>query len=96
MTGLSETSGYYSAGEVQWTSGANIGLSMEVKEYLNGQVTLMLPMPFTVQAGDTFKAIAGCDKTITTCCNRFANAVNFRGEPYIPGMDAILTTAGTL
>ncbi|MGI4775414.1 MAG: DUF2163 domain-containing protein [Janthinobacterium lividum] len=28
--------------------------------------------------------IAGCDKEFITCCNKFNNAVNFRGEPYIP------------
>lgn len=25
-----------------------------------------------------------CDKKFITCCNRFNNAVNFRGEPFIP------------
>ena len=26
-----------------------------------------------------------CDKNFITCCNKFNNAVNFRGEPFIPG-----------
>jgi uncharacterized phage protein (TIGR02218 family) len=26
----------------------------------------------------------GCDKKFLTCCNKFNNAVNFRGEPLIP------------
>ncbi len=25
-----------------------------------------------------------CDKSFATCCNRYNNAVNFRGEPFIP------------
>jgi hypothetical protein len=25
-----------------------------------------------------------CDKSFRTCCNKFNNAVNFRGEPFIP------------
>jgi hypothetical protein len=25
-----------------------------------------------------------CDKTFTMCCNKFKNAINFRGEPFIP------------
>ena len=45
--------------------------------------------------GDTFNAIAGCDKTISTCIAKFNNAVNFRGEPYVPGMDKMLATAAT-
>jgi uncharacterized phage protein (TIGR02218 family) len=30
------------------------------------------------------KLIAGCDKVFNTCCHKFNNAVNFRGEPFIP------------
>ena len=45
--------------------------------------------------GDTYNAIAGCDKTIGTCASRFSNAVNFRGEPYVPGMDKMLATSAT-
>ena len=67
----------------------------EGKVYQNGQFTLVLPMPFAIGAGDLFVAVAGCDKTINTCCNTFSNAANFRGEPYVPGMDTLLTTAST-
>jgi hypothetical protein len=28
--------------------------------------------------------MSSCDKTFITCCNKFNNAVNFRGEPFIP------------
>jgi len=27
-----------------------------------------------------------CDKNFVTCCNKFNNAVNFRGEPFIPSI----------
>lgn len=27
-----------------------------------------------------------CDKSFRTCCNKFNNAVNFRGEPFIPSV----------
>jgi uncharacterized phage protein (TIGR02218 family) len=52
-------------------------------------------MPNNIAVGDAFNAIAGCDKTIGTCAGKFANAVNFRGEPYVPGMDKMLATAVT-
>ena len=94
-TGMTQAAGYFSGGEVQWTSGANNGLRMEVKTFQNGQFTFVLPMPNAITAGDTFKAIAGCDKTFPTCYTNFNNAINFRGEPYVPGMDAILTTSST-
>lgn len=92
---LTQDSGYFTGGEVQWLTGANAGLRMEVKTFLNGQATFVLPMPNAIAAGDTFKAIAGCDKSFPTCYSRFANAANFRGEPYVPGMDSLLATAAT-
>ncbi|KHO03059.1 hypothetical protein JS55_04300 [Rickettsia felis str. LSU] len=35
------------------------------------------------------KIIAGCDKNFISCCNKFNNAINFRGEPLIPKKDFI-------
>ena len=32
----------------------------------------------------------GCNKTIYDCSNKFSNIVNFRGEPFVPGMDAMM------
>jgi len=52
-------------------------------------------MPFDIAIGDSFEIQAGCDKTFETCINRFNNAINFRGEPHMPGQDEILKTAGT-
>ncbi len=43
-----------------------------------------------------FDIIAGCDKTRETCQSKFTNIINFRGEPDVPGVDKLLTTAGTL
>jgi len=98
-TARTEASGIFSAGMITFTSGANNGLGMEVKQYLNigsgGQLTLVLPMPYTIQAGDTYSVTQGCDKTLATCFSRFNNVVNFRGEPLVPGLDRMLETAGT-
>ncbi len=91
----SEASGYFNAGVVTFTSGANSGLSGEVKEFSGKKIKLALPMPYAIVAGNTFTIKAGCDKTFSTCINKFNNAVNFRGEPHVPGMDKILETAGT-
>jgi uncharacterized phage protein (TIGR02218 family) len=92
---MTQAAGYFSGGEVVWLTGANAGRRMEIKEFSNKQFTLVLPMPNNVTVGDTFNAIAGCDKTIGTCVAKFNNAVNFRGEPYVPGMDKMLATAAT-
>lgn len=92
---MTQAAGYFSGGEIQFLTGANAGRRMEIKEFSNKQFTLVLPMPNNIAVGDTFNAIAGCDKTITTCAGKFANAVNFRGEPFVPGMDKMLATAAT-
>ena len=96
----SEASAIFSGGKVTFTSGANQGISMEVKEYQRigtayGEISLVLPLPFPLSVGDSYQIIKGCDKTTATCFSRFNNIVNFRGEPHVPGFDRILETAGT-
>lgn len=82
-------SGWWAGGKLTWTSGANAGLSMEVKSNTSGSLVLALPMPYAVGAGDSYTLTAGCDKTIGTC-GEFGNIVNFRGEPYLRGNDVLV------
>jgi uncharacterized phage protein (TIGR02218 family) len=90
-SGLSPAqAGYFTDGILTWTSGNNDGFEMEVSEWDGTTVTLFESMANDIQAGDTFTIEPGCDKTPATCQNKFTNIVNFQGEPYIPGMDAIL------
>lgn len=87
-----EADGYFNYGKITWTSGLNDGLAAEVKTYLlsGGALQLMLPMPFTVQVGDTYSLHAGCDKKPATCSGKFNNIANHRGDPFVPGPDEIL------
>ena len=49
----------------------------------------MLPPTEQVpEAGTAFSIVAGCDKQFSTCKTKFANPVNFRGFPHLPGNDA--------
>lgn len=83
----------FTAGRLTWTSGANAGLAIEIKEHRRDgdpRLTLWQAMPEPVAIGDTFTVTAGCDKRFVTCRDRFANAVNFRGFPHIPGNDFII------
>jgi uncharacterized phage protein (TIGR02218 family) len=84
---------WFDGGVLTWSSGLNAGLSMEVKSYVlsTQALTLFLPMPFAVQTGDTYTLTPGCDGRLTTCKNKFDNVVNFRGFPYVPGVDAMVT-----
>jgi uncharacterized phage protein (TIGR02218 family) len=92
---LTQAAGYFTGGEITFTSGLNNALRMEVKEFSSTQLVLALPMPNSVAVGDTFSIKTGCDKTSATCKEKFSNLENFRGFPSIPGMNKILETAGT-
>jgi len=92
-TTLTDIDGYYNYGLITFTSGANAGRSIEVKEYLqqSGYIKIFLTLPDPVAVGDTFNIVAGCDKQFTTCKNKFANNINYRGEPLLPGKDRLIT-----
>jgi uncharacterized phage protein (TIGR02218 family) len=71
---------------VAWLTGANAGTKSDVQNNLTatGQVSLVLTPAYPISVGDTFTVLPGCDKKVTTCKNKFANLVNFRGEAYSP------------
>lgn len=83
---------WFAGGAVLWMSGANTGVRAEIKDWLpaSATVTLFLPPTFPVQVGDTLILEAGCDKRLQTCIAKFANVLNFRGEPYLPGLNKAL------
>jgi uncharacterized phage protein (TIGR02218 family) len=89
---------WFELGTVVWTGGANDGRRAVIAAHslTAGIVTITLfeaPVrPIT--AGDTFTITVGCDKRHETCRDRFANAVNFRGFPSIPGDDIIARYPG--
>ncbi|MBK1636915.1 DUF2163 domain-containing protein [Rhodovulum adriaticum] len=44
-----------------------------------------------VSPGDALRLTAGCDRRAETCRLKFANFLNFRGFPHIPGEDWLLS-----
>jgi hypothetical protein len=50
-------------------------------------LSLWLPPEQTPLPGDTLSVTAGCDKSFSTCRAKFANHLNFRGFPHLPGAD---------
>ena len=92
--GFAQDSGWFAGGKLTFTGGANAGRAMEVKRHtLSGAIAsfeLWQAMSEPIAAGDTFTVTSGCDKQFATCKTKFANAVNFRGFPYMPGNDAVL------
>lgn len=87
--------GFFDYGVVTFTSGSNTGKSYEVKKFLQSNKTMSLFMPtyYEMAIGDTFKLTIGCDGNFSTCKDKFRNAVNFRGEPHVPGTDYVASYA---
>jgi uncharacterized phage protein (TIGR02218 family) len=83
--------GWFDGGVLTFTTGADAGRSIEVRAWTaaDGRIALFLPPPFAAAVGDTFHIVPGCDKRLATCRDRYANVLNFRGEPYLPGQDAL-------
>ncbi len=83
---------WFAAGQVRWLTGANAGTAGEVKTWIDtsSSISLTLAPAAPVQVGDTLDLVVGCDKRRVTCVQRFRNVVNFRGEPWIPGLDTAL------
>ena len=87
--------GWFGRGLLTWTGGANTGRAIEVKRHVLGpagfEIETWQDMPAAILVGDTFRVTAGCDKQFVTCRTKFANGVNFRGCPHIPGNDFIVS-----
>lgn len=84
----------YAYGRLRWIGGANSGLTSLVRSSAGDQVTLREAPVFTPAANDLVELSEGCDRSLATCSARFANAVNFRGEPHLPGMDLLTRYPG--
>lgn len=91
-SGRGEADDYFAYGVISMTSGANDGISREVKSFANtgGVINLQLPFPYAVAVADTYSMHAGCDKAKRTCIDKFDNVVNMRAEPDLQGRDRLV------
>ncbi|MER2519728.1 MAG: DUF2163 domain-containing protein [Bdellovibrionales bacterium] len=87
-----EDSGRFAYGKMTWTSGANAGVSRDVRSWNLASWTfaLRLPLPHGIEIGDAYSVTPGCDKRFATCKAKFANGINFGGFPHVPGVGNIL------
>lgn len=80
---------WFTRGRIVWTGGGESEVAAHRIE--GGEIVLeMLDPPGPALAiGAAFSVYAGCDKRLATCKAKFANTINFRGFPHMPGNDAI-------
>lgn len=86
--------GAWAYGRVRWISGANSGLAAGIAGSAGSRLLLRDPPAFAAATGDLIEITEGCDKSLSTCSGRFGNALNFRGEPHLPGMDLLTRYPG--
>jgi uncharacterized phage protein (TIGR02218 family) len=82
----------YGGGRLRWFAGPRAGLVERVARSDGDRVTLRRAVE--VEVGALCELVEGCDKSIATCAGRFGNAANFRGEPYLPGVDLLTRYPG--
>ena len=79
-------------GLLRFTSGAMAGRQVEITAYdaEASAVQLFVSLARRPEVGDTLLLYPGCDKRFSTCRDTYANQVNFRGFPHVPGLDGLL------
>lgn len=86
-------SAWFTHGLLSFTSGAADGQAVEVKKHTKAGVVVSFELwsraRLPLEPGQTFTVTAGCDKRVGTCHAKFANVVNFRGFPHMPGNDVL-------
>ncbi|SHO66234.1 phage conserved hypothetical protein BR0599 [Pseudoxanthobacter soli DSM 19599] len=89
--------GWFTHGTASFLDGDGAGERCEIRRHGrdgDGALIELWQMPrATVAAGDRVELTAGCDKRFETCVAKFANHLNFRGFPHVPGNDFALYPA---
>jgi uncharacterized phage protein (TIGR02218 family) len=90
-TPIGRTISHFYEGTIEITSGPvagwTSGVHMIVLRATGWEITLTRPYPVMPAAGESVRIHVGCDKAFATCKDRFGNALNFRGQPHMPGDD---------
>lgn len=76
---------------VRFTSGRNSSPRLyQVEGYstTSGTIALIEPTRFDIKVGDTFQIRPDCNK-LPDDCKKYANFINYKGEPYIPVADGL-------
>lgn len=76
-------------GRIGWIDGDGVGLPFAVAAIDGNRLILDYVLPSDASAGQSLTIREGCDLRLETCSSRFGNAVNFRGEPFLPGNDML-------
>lgn len=81
--------GYYTAGGMEWISGPLAGQATQIMAGQSNTIVYMSATNTAPRIGDVAYIYPGCDKTPTTCKNKFNNFSRNRATPYVPLKETI-------
>jgi len=91
---LTEPADFYTLGKITFLNGENAGLTRTIGSWDGSTLTVYEPFPKVPEIGDQVRLVAGCNKTMDDCINKFGNLIgpgeenpgsgNYGGEPFIP------------
>lgn len=76
--------GYFKGGLLKVTKEDGSIYEFKILSHYGNNIEIDFKFQFQILAHQSVTLIAGCDKNYRTCCYSYNNAVNFRGEPFIP------------
>jgi len=80
---------WFARGRIIWSAGGESEVAGHRLESGGAVFELLDPLGAVFEVGATFAVYGGCDKRFETCRTKFANTLNFRGFPHMPGNDAL-------
>lgn len=81
--------GWFDRGKLIWSAGGQNEVSAHRNEAGAAVLELLDDAGPALAIGAAFAVYAGCDKSFAACKGKFANTLNFRGFPHMPGDDAV-------
>lgn len=91
---------WFNGGKLKFLSGANEGTILEIAKHFkldhesnHFSLEFWTSAPQEVSIGDSILITPGCDKSFTTCLEKFSNHTNFRGFPHMPDAEFAMSYA---
>lgn len=84
LTDMIEQNGYYVYGKAIIENSSQRKYVFQIISQFHHKIYLSDVLNNELLTVKTIKLIPGCDKKFITCCKKFNNALNFRGEPFVP------------
>ncbi|MFK8040124.1 MAG: DUF2163 domain-containing protein [Rickettsiaceae bacterium] len=78
---IDQANGYFVQGEAIIEE---INFCERIINHFENIIETKKQISFDILKYNQITLIPGCDKQLHTCCNKFYNAINFRGEPMLP------------